>query len=210
MTGPGKRLMVVTVACVLIGLAAVVAAWRDPDGGFTVLATTQFGTTEHDGFRGPCLSENTPKPHSRGQAGGPCSRTVRSATLISEGTPEAPLALGRRVDRSCSARGAPGRALVVELDDVGSRGTGNQGAWARSGASASELDDPPRRTPLQCISACAVRRRQSSAGANPARQLSLQPVAIGADGGGNDIRLKHSDATGRLGRLSDHTGHNAK
>ena len=39
MTGPGKRLMVVTAACVLIGLAAVVAAWRDPDGGFTVLAT---------------------------------------------------------------------------------------------------------------------------------------------------------------------------
>ena len=39
MTGPGKRLMVVTVACILIGLAAVVAAWRDPDGGFTVLAT---------------------------------------------------------------------------------------------------------------------------------------------------------------------------
>ena len=39
MTGPGKRLIVVTAACVLIGLAAVVAAWRDPDGGFTVLAT---------------------------------------------------------------------------------------------------------------------------------------------------------------------------
>ena len=39
MTGPGKRLTVVTVACVLIGLAAVVAAWRDPGGGFTVLAT---------------------------------------------------------------------------------------------------------------------------------------------------------------------------
>ena len=41
--------------------------------------------------------------------------------------------------------------------------------------------------PLACTSACAVRRRQSSAGANPARQLSLQPVAIGADGGGNNI-----------------------
>ena len=39
-------------------------------------------------------------------------------------------------------------------------------------------------------------RRHSSAGANPARQLSLQPVAVGADGGGNDIRLKHSDAKG--------------
>jgi len=35
--------------------------------------------------------------------------------------------------------------------------------------------------------ACAVERRLSLAGANPARQLSLQPVAIGADYGGNDI-----------------------
>ena len=34
---------------------------------------------------------------------------------------------------------------------------------------------------------CAVQRRHSSAGANPARQLSLQPVAVGADGGGNNI-----------------------
>ena len=35
----------------------------------------------------------------------------------------------------------------------------------------------------------AVRRarRRLSAGANPARQLSLQPVAVGADDGGNDI-----------------------
>ena len=34
-----------------------------------------------------------------------------------------------------------------------------------------------------------VRRegRHSSAGANPAWQLSLQPVAVGADDGGNDI-----------------------
>ena len=34
---------------------------------------------------------------------------------------------------------------------------------------------------------CAVTRRHLSAGANPARQLSLQPVAVGADDGGNDI-----------------------
>ena len=37
------------------------------------------------------------------------------------------------------------------------------------------------------FSVCAVQRRHSSAGANPARQLSLQPVAVGADDGGNDI-----------------------
>ena len=34
---------------------------------------------------------------------------------------------------------------------------------------------------------CAVQRRHSSAGANPARQLSLQPVAVGAVDGGNDM-----------------------
>ena len=54
---------------------------------------------------------------------------------------------------------------------------------------------------------CAVRRRHSSAGANPARQLSLQPVAVGADGGGNDIRLKHFDEKkGCRGRFSNHAG----
>ena len=36
-------------------------------------------------------------------------------------------------------------------------------------------------------SPCAVRRRRPSAGANPARQLSLQPVAVGAGEGGNDV-----------------------
>ena len=47
---------------------------------------------------------------------------------------------------------------------------------------ASHLSEP-----LTCIIQCAVKRRHSSAGANPARQLSLQPVAVGADDGGNDI-----------------------
>ena len=40
------------------------------------------------------------------------------------------------------------------------------------------------------VNACVLvrrERRHSSAGANPARQLSLQPVAVGADDGGNDI-----------------------
>ena len=50
---------------------------------------------------------------------------------------------------------------------------------------ADQGDD--RRRLLCCISTCAVRRRHSTAGANPARQLSLQPVAVGADGGGNNI-----------------------
>ena len=57
---------------------------------------------------------------------------------------------------------------------------------------------PPDGAWSECTLYSAVRRerRHSSAGANPARQLSLQPVAVGADGGGNDIRLKHSDAKG--------------
>ena len=37
------------------------------------------------------------------------------------------------------------------------------------------------------IGRCAVERRRLLAGANPARQLSLQPVAIGAGDGGNDM-----------------------
>ena len=36
-------------------------------------------------------------------------------------------------------------------------------------------------------SQCAVERRFLPAGAKPARQLSLQPVAVGAVHGGNDM-----------------------
>ena len=45
----------------------------------------------------------------------------------------------------------------------------------------------------------AVRRRHSPAGANPARQLSLQPVADGADDGGNDIARSTPTTKGRVG-----------
>jgi hypothetical protein len=37
------------------------------------------------------------------------------------------------------------------------------------------------------VGGCAVRRRRFLAGVNPARQKSLQPVAIGAGDGGNDM-----------------------
>ena len=40
---------------------------------------------------------------------------------------------------------------------------------------------------LLCLGRCAVERRRLLAGANPARQLSLQPVTIGAGDGGNDM-----------------------
>ena len=62
---------------------------------------------------------------------------------------------------------------------------------------------------LARISQCAVRRHHSPAGANPARQLSLQPVAVGADDGGNDISRSTSMTKGRHGRPSDHAGRNA-
>ena len=41
--------------------------------------------------------------------------------------------------------------------------------------------------PLTRFIRCAVERRRLLAGANPARQVSLQPVAIGAVEGGNDF-----------------------
>ena len=40
---------------------------------------------------------------------------------------------------------------------------------------------------LARISQCAVERRFLLAGAKPARQLSLQPVAVGAVQGGNEL-----------------------
>ena len=52
---------------------------------------------------------------------------------------------------------------------------------------AARLFNESGRRRAMIIDWCAVRRRHSSAGANPARQLSLQPVAVGADDGGNDI-----------------------
>ena len=51
-----------------------------------------------------------------------------------------------------------------------------------------ELVPSPQCTvPILTNVACAVERRFSLAGSSPARQLSLQLVAIGADYGGNDI-----------------------
>ena len=41
--------------------------------------------------------------------------------------------------------------------------------------------------PVARISQCAVERRSLLVGANPTRQLSLQPVAVGAVHGGNDM-----------------------
>ena len=45
----------------------------------TLVLAEQFGTTEHDWFRGPYLSGNTPEAAFQGQAGRPCSRTCCTA-----------------------------------------------------------------------------------------------------------------------------------
>ena len=58
---------------------------------------------------------------------------------------------------------------------------------ARLTKDSGEFHFRERALGLTRIMRCAVKRRHSSAGANPARQLSLQPVAVGADDGGNDI-----------------------
>ena len=54
----------------------------------------------------------------------------------------------------------------------------------RFGKTLRRIEEPEA---LEKSELCAVTRRHFSAGANPARQLSLQPVTVGADDGGNDI-----------------------
>ena len=53
---------------------------------------------------------------------------------------------------------------------------------------------------------CAVGRRRFSSGANPARQLSPQPVAIQAVRGGDDTDQSTSMKKGRLGWFSERAG----
>ena len=79
------------------------------------------------------------------------------------------------VARMLGVRG-PGAALVAELVYARHAPAGIEGI------SANQTIDA-----LEKIKLCAVTRRHFSAGANPARQLSLQPVTVGADDGGNDI-----------------------
>ena len=81
-----------------------------------------------------------------------------------------------RHDESRMAGHPPRRRRGDQRPACFRRGTGDTAATSDRSASHS---DP--------YTQCAVTRRRSSAGANPARQLSLQPVAIGADDGGNDI-----------------------
>ena len=58
----------------------------------THVLAEQFGITEHDGFRGPYLSGNTPEAVFHGQGRSTVQQDVlRGATLISERTREAPL-----------------------------------------------------------------------------------------------------------------------
>ena len=117
----------------------------------THVLAEQFGTTEHDGFRGPYLSGNTPEAAFHGQAGRPYSRTCCTAR------PSAPARLpcpGRRTTAARSARGAPVESPVVGLDIgllLDSRGA-TRSSGAVPGASRArlfgvELDNPPRGVP---------------------------------------------------------------
>ena len=88
---------------------------------------------------------------------------------------------GNRLARTwdeCPVLGSRGRTVTAHLGRVlpfWSAGVADHAAFA------SVDSHPSPSLP------CAVQRRHSSAGANPARQLSLQPVAVGAGEGGNDI-----------------------
>ena len=103
-------------------------------------------------------------------------RVERTETAVPDGAAD----LGRR-PLPADARGAAGRTPGPRLA-------------ARLGAHQPDRGIPlagcrpvGHRETLSVGSRCAVTRCHSPAGANPARQLSLQPVAVGADDGGNDI-----------------------
>ena len=68
-------------------------------------------------------------------------------------------------------------AFDIDLSDRAVRAQNRLERWPCADAIAAANPTSP----------CAVRRRRPSAGANPARQLSLQPVAVGAGEGGNDV-----------------------
>ena len=69
------------------------------------------------------------------------------------------------------------------------------------------FDRPTSTPPLARISQCAVKRHQSSAGANPAWQLSLLPVAIGAVA---EVTKRLKPSVQRVARrLGERAGRNA-
>ena len=74
-------------------------------------------------------------------------------------------------------------APVVAPGEAGEIASGT-GAGLRPGAKATEQPPDPKAGAPAPDSTCAVERRRLLAGANLARQLSLQPVAIGAVEGG--------------------------
>ena len=91
-----------------------------------------------------------------------------------------------------AGRGEPEcRQLLLETVRIVPEGAwcgGTDGLWRAGTCAECEGDatDPYR---LRASPRLYVRRDKVPflSGANPARQLSLQPVAVGADDGGNDI-----------------------
>ena len=73
------------------GRPAAAGDRRDSVSNKTHVLAEQFGTTEHDGFRGPYLSKKYPETAFPWTGRSTVQQDVRSATLISERTREAPL-----------------------------------------------------------------------------------------------------------------------
>ena len=73
----------------------------------THVLAEQFGSTEHDAFRGPYLSENTPEAPFPWTGRSTVEQDVRSATLISERTGREPWSLSSSDSRPAPAGRAP-------------------------------------------------------------------------------------------------------
>ena len=84
-----------------------------------------------------------------------------------------------RVTRTCGSRRPASKSWSFTRcpGSPGSKATGRD-RLADAGIRRSRM--PRGSAPLACNFQCAVQRHGFPAGANPARQLSLQPVAIGA------------------------------
>ena len=128
------------------------------------------------------LAARPPRPEPRPTWSTPCRTSARGVGLrVLAGQ-------GAQVDTTTAGR--PPR--VRQLRGAGRVRSGADPRTPRGRARGAGPEGPrgltrnPRRR-LSVGSWCAVTRRHSTAGANPARQLSLPPVAVGADDGGNDI-----------------------
>ena len=121
-------------------------------------------------------------------AGGPPAHETPSRRRIfacrpASAAPPAPAACARRILSRLARRAYRRPVTAADLDVL----LGFFDAGRREGGFDAGIEMALRWLLASPDYQCAVTRHHSSAGANPARQLSLQPVAVGADDGGNDI-----------------------